>query len=359
MTDKILRTVIAVQCLILAVLLAGRYYEPKKAYAAVYKAHTSANPVSLKLRILSISLTTENGSQITAWNGDEEVDLTNGAALSDIKTFSGNVPAGKYTRMSLYCGQYYPKITGTVMLNGTTTYYTKAAHTGYTTGPAEEEEIRPWGVGTGGFALLQDFYPAITIDSSVSSIHVLVDSANYLLYYDGVSATSGGYDPMGSLNYANMGGHPAMFLGELPFAFAIGTPGTKEVYTYTTTMSSSSGEGRLTLLFDGSDKLIGANAKSVLKDNNGIFFKPYGTLNSSYGSAGIGDGNWKDNGDGTYTMMMETIGPGAPTGAHRVTFPRFKRSTHSDTFTFTNFQSGTDLTVTGQTTENYTVTRLP
>ncbi|MFH1074467.1 MAG: hypothetical protein V1752_05195 [Candidatus Firestonebacteria bacterium] len=359
MTDKILRIIITAQCLILAVLLIGRYYEPKKVYAAVYKAHNSADPASLKLRITSISLTKEDGSQVTAWIGDEEVDFTNGAALTDIKTFSGNVPAGNYIQMSLYCGQHNPKVKGSVVLNGTTAYYTKASHTGYETGPAEEEEILPWGHGTGGFALQQNFYPAITIDSSVSSIHVLVDSANYLLYYDGEPTTSSGYDPMGSLNYANAGGKPAMFLGELPFAFAIGNPGTKEVYTYTTSMASSSGEGRLTLLFDGNDKLIGANAKSVLKDNTGIYFKPYGSLNSSYGSAGIGTDNWKDNGDGTYTMMMECIGPGAPTGAHRVTFPRFKRSTHSDTFDFINFQSGTDLTITSQSTENYTVTKLP
>jgi hypothetical protein len=343
MIRKLLKIGIIIESLILLVMISLNTYSPAELKAVTYKAHHSTEPEQFALTIQSIEFKKTDGSTVVMWSGSQDVDFSTASALTALQSFTGNVPAGSYTQIKIKSS--YPKIKGSVTV-GPTTYYTTADHSVNTTGPAQEEIIKPWGVGgDGNLYLSQDFNTPMELGGAVSGLQLLFDLKYLLLYYDGVKATSDGYDPMGDQNYINAGGKPGMFVGEIPFAIAVGNPGSKEAYEYYDLANPTGGKGRMTLIFDGSDKLIGANARTILVNNTGIFFKLYGGF-GSYGSAGVSSDYFSSNGDGTYRLKFECIGPGAPTGAHTVIFDKFTRGTHQSTFTMYNYVSGTDLTVT-------------
>jgi hypothetical protein len=271
------------------------------------------------------------GPEMIIWSGNEVIDLTQLTSLAAIKNFNANIPTGKYSGLRIKSKT--AQVTGTVTVSSIT-YYTKAAHTGFATGPAEREALSPDGAtinaSAGIFSLEQIFTPAITIGSSVKDIYLLFDFSKYLVYYNGNNDT----DHTGAQMPASM------HIGYLPFAFCLGAPGSREVYEYS--VPGVDGYGRLTLMFDSTGKMVGGSCRPILENSKGKEFGLWGIL----GQLGIGGGSDSlvANGNGTYTLTMNKVGG-------TVTFSQFARSNHTGSYTY---PTAMDMPKSG----SYTCTRV-
>jgi hypothetical protein len=286
-----------------------------------------------------------DGTQVTIWKGSQDVDLATTTSLLAVANFKGDIPAGVYKKFKLFCAESFPKVKGSISVSGTT-YYTKANHTNYTTGPAELEELKIVGWGA-QYAIEQTFSPPVQLGGAFNNINVLVDLAYGLIYWDG-----NGENPIGSVNGTTAG----MYLPLPAHAITFGAPAKKEVYEYdisTTVFPSSPGRGRMTLLFNSDDKLVGASVKSLLLENvpsGGVYFKLYSSLADAYGSTPSPEA-FQKNADGTYTIKM---GKDIATTnySNYVVFSNFQRASHTGNFSYKDNSTGE--TVTG----TYTCTKI-
>ena len=305
----------------------GRMDNSLTAAAPGFKAHNSNDPAELIMTVTEINLVREDGSYAVLWSGTQDVDLSKITSLAQVTAFNGDIPPGKYIKFKLYSKSSRFKVKGSVVKNGIT-YYTKTAHTGYTTGPAEYEEIKITGWGDGGFSLERDFSPSIELgrSNSISEAYVLVDTAYYLTYYDGVSSTSGDWHPYGAAG-------EGMYLAT-PFTYAItiGKPINKEVYEYTS--DTSTGSGRLVILYDINDEPVGASVRPLYVNDLGAAFDLYGWLADEYGSPLKNEFLLK-NLDGSLRLQMKANSDAV------IVFPNFQRSSHSGPYTKTPGGIGT------------------
>lgn len=312
---KVLRIVAIAECIVLAGLLLVRNSDPQPARAA----HQSSDAESLIVTIESIELQKEDETYVTFWKGSEDVDIASGTvSLSNIKSFSGDIPPGKYKSFKAMSNKPF-KVKGTVVLNGKT-YYTKASHTGHANPPAEYEELKNLGVQ--GQVFWTHFDPTVELGGSISSVSLLMDISYFLTYYDGDSTTSlEGFGPDSSA--------PAgMYLRNyLPYAVIVGQGSKKEIYHLTT--PSCTGTGRLTIIYDANDIPIAGSLRKLYIDNAGYGFDLTGWLTE--GEAGA-TSNLQKNANGTLRINVKEDGAGA-TG--HILFSNFLRSSHSGSFTST------------------------
>lgn len=341
MTDKILkvlRAVIVAQLLIVGVFYIAGKCNSEPLFASTFKAHGANSPDNYIIPVTQISLQKEDGNFVTLWSGNQDVDLATLSGPSDFTSFNCNVPPGKYKRINIFCGPANGvniRVKGTVV-SGVTTYYTKASHTGHTTGPAEIEEFSSTALVEGYYALTQDYSPAIEIggSSTVSDIVALVDISDSLIYYDG-----NGTDPLAKpwLPAKTAG----MYLQGCGYAVTLGIPGSKEIYDFDTGVSTD--RGRLTIVYDGTGNVIGANARLVL-------------TNSSFGNnllptTAPAQCIFTDNGNGTYNLLIRFGSMGIFDDSNTLTLQNFSKATHSGTYS-KFFNNAT-------TTGSYNCTRLP
>lgn len=309
-TLRIARNTALCLCLGLAAVLAARYLVPRPASAA----HGASNPESYVIPVTEINLDRDDGQHVVAWQGSQDVDLASATSLADIASFRGSIPAGRYTRIQIFCGPASGtmiKVKGSVTVNGTT-YYTKASHTNYATGPAELEDFPSTQLVEGYYSLSQTFSPPIVIsDSSAASLHALVDISDALVYYDGT-----GTNPL------NSAWGPGMYLQRSSDAITVGMPGYKEVYDLTD--DSSPGKGRLTLLYDNSGAIVGCNAREVLSDGGtGIdIFPTWAPVSPVLRMAP----------DSTYELTLYFSGNGQVNAADSLMLSGFQHATCSGTY---------------------------
>ncbi|OGF44437.1 MAG: hypothetical protein A2452_05990 [Candidatus Firestonebacteria bacterium RIFOXYC2_FULL_39_67] len=347
---------IKIYCLLLALTLAcmlvAKQVSPSPAFAAMYKAHNTAATIeSFVVKIKSIWV--QNGSTImeTVWSGSQEVDLTSVSSLGSVMTFNGNVTPGPYNSISINCSAH-PLVKGSVVVDGVT-YYTKTNHTNYTVGPAEPEDLM-WNAVDGDpvapYRLLTFFSQPFTVTNTPQDVNVSIDLDYCLLYYDGVTGTSGGSSPDSAITTAGM------HLLYVPSIVTLGAPSTKEAYEYS--INSNPIKGRLTMLFDGAGKLLGGGSRNMLVDNSGQNMGNYGSFFDQYASDyltannGIDPNAYVDNGNGTFTLTMRN---GGASGGLETVFTDFKRQTHTGTVTSNMYGPGRTLTST--TTTPYSCTK--
>ena len=309
------RAVIIAQCLVLTALLAWRHGSPPPAAAALHpQGHSSSDPESFIIPVTEISLDRDDGTHVTVWSGSQDVDLAGLTSLADLVAFQGEIPQGRYTRIQIFCGSADStmiRVKGSVVSGGHT-YYTKASHTGYADNPpAELEEFPATELVEGSYSLSQTFSPAITIGatSSVSEICALVDISNALIYYDGTGPAP---DPYYMIS-------PGFYLQRSAYAITVGKPGAKEVYDIYTT--SSADQGRLTILYDAADQVIGSNVRQVLVNNSlgcDIFPTWAPTLCA-----------FTDNGDGSSRLVIHFGFQGQFSDSEMVSFLHFRRASHT------------------------------
>jgi hypothetical protein len=330
---KIFKVIILCELLILAGVFVIKHYDAKTADATYWLAHNSSAPTSFKVTVQNIYLTKVDGTQVNIWSGSEEVDLATVTSLGDVKAFKGDIPAGIYKKFSLTISSNY-KVKGSVTLDGKT-YYTKASGTGFETGPAEEQAVRIMGQDKDQQAIERTFDPVLTLGTttSISEIHVLVDTANFLTYYDGNETTSNG------LNFGSYKPTAGMYLWNyLPYGLVVGKPGKKEVYEYTSSHTQTTGTGLLTIVYDGDDNPIDALSRPLYTNSSGTSFK----LCAS--SAGVIFGsNLKKNADGTIRIQMNPAPTDTDTsqGFGTIVLTNFQRASHSGAFTSDRQGTGT------------------
>jgi len=274
MTDKLLKffkKLILIQIAVLALVAGFRYLTPNL-YAAVYRAHNSEQPESFIITANTIDFVKEDGSQVTLWSGTEDIDLMTVNSLADVKSFNVDVPSGTYKQFAIHFSKNF-KVKGSVTVNGTK-YYTKASHTGHATGPAELETLNQGAAMNDVQSYARDFNPRLRVGSgvSLSSVHILVDAAEYLSYYDGTGTAPNGTSGAGMYiwNY-------------LPVAITFGTPAKKEVYEYGATGYTTE-KGRLTIIYDSSDTPVSASARPSYTNNSGTGFNLSGWLMGGTGA---------------------------------------------------------------------------
>lgn len=347
---KILKITIVVECVILAAVFGIKRYSPKVVDAVSFRAHNSIDLDTYIVVVNMINLVKEDGGEVCLFEGSKEVDLAKTTSLGVAESFKGDIPTGTYKQMKIGSKGWSVsggvKVKGSVTVNGVT-YYTKTSHTGYTTPPAELEELSIWGT-PGGWGVIQDFNPPIQLGGTISEINVLVDTSYGLLYFDGNYNTS--TDQGFWLNFGTS--NPAGFYIFNPaHAVTFGIPAKKEVYEYTTSWSKSPGTGRLVLLFDSSDKLVGGNSQAILVNNKGVDFKLTGWM-SDYYNGSVNPSLLQKNADGTYTLKLQCLQP-TDLGVNKlVTFPKFQRAAHTGSFTY--YYAGDKETTSG----TYTCTKV-
>src|SRR3989339_712367 len=141
MTDKLIKffkRLVLIQVALLALVAGFRYLTPNL-YASVYNDQTFNCELSSFTKLMEITFVKEDNSQVNVWSGEEEIDLMTLTSLSDVRAFDVSVPSGTYRQFSIHFSNDY-KVKGSVTIGGST-YYTKAAHTGFSTAPAELETL--------------------------------------------------------------------------------------------------------------------------------------------------------------------------------------------------------------------------
>jgi hypothetical protein len=324
MTDKLIKffkTLVLIQAAVLALVAGFRYLTPNL-YATAYRAHNSSEPESFIITANTIDFIREDGSAVAVWSGNEEIDLMTVSSLADVKSFNVDVPSGTYKQFAIHFSNNY-KVKGSVVVNGTTTYYTKAAHTGHGTGPAELETLNIAGQTISVQSHARDFNPRLKVGSgvSLSSVHILVDAAEFLTYYDGT-----GNAPSG------MSGAGMCLPSYLPVAITFGAAAKKEVYTYTA--SGSTGEGRLTIIYDSNDVPVSASARPRYINNDGLGFMAWGRLMGGTGAVELEYVKKNANGS-VWIKMYDQVAMaylGETQNSDFKLFENFTRSSHSGTF---------------------------
>lgn len=337
---KIFKIVVVCELLILGVVAGIRYVQPNSANAEIFKAHNSNTVESFIIKVTSIGFVKEDGTEITVWQGNEEVDLTTVTSLADVRTFNVDIPAGTYKQFGIHMSKDY-KVKGSVVVDGVT-YYTKTNHSNYTTGPAELEVINILGQTMDTQSFARDFIPPVQFGkgTTTSDIHILVDFSNFLTYYDGNSSTSnGGVPPQAT--------QAGMYLWNyLPVAITFGAPAKKEVYTYTT--PGMTGEGQLTIVYDSNDNPVSALARPRYINNTGFNFQLYGWLIG--GTGAVTREYVGKNADGTLWIRMYDNSKQAYLGETEdnmyTIFANFQRSSHSGSFTSTGRNGNGTYTAT-------------
>jgi len=321
---KVLKIIFLFELLILVVIIGMKYITPA-VYANIFRAHNSNAPESFIITVTSIGFVKEDGSQVEVWTGSEDVDLTTVSSLADVKTFAVDVPAGKYKQFAIHF-KTVCKVKGSVTVNNVT-YYTKASHSGFATGPAELEELRVLGQDQSIQAFTRDFNPPAEFGkgTSLSEVHVLVDFSNFLTYYDGNGVAPNGVTSAG------------MYLWNyLPVSITFGKPAKKEIYIYST--QGVAGNGQLTIVYDSNDEPITALARPLYLNDSGTSFNFYGWLWGGFGSTPRE--YLKKNADGTIWLKMY----GAPTdsgGFGDITIASFTRDNAPCGYESTRMGSGT------------------
>ncbi|OGF45136.1 MAG: hypothetical protein A2231_02940 [Candidatus Firestonebacteria bacterium RIFOXYA2_FULL_40_8] len=296
MTDKLIKffkRLVLIQVALLALVAGVRYLTPNL-YASIYKAHSANKPESFIVKVISINFVKEDNSQVNVWSGTEEIDLMTLTSLSDVRAFNVSVPSGTYRQFSIHFSKDY-KIKGSVTIGGST-YYTKAAHTGYSTAPAELETLNIAGQTMDVQSFARDFSPRLTVGSGValSSVNILIDAEEFLTYWDGSNNGPSGISSAGMC-----------LPSYLPVGIAFNGMPTKQVYRYSSTDGFCSGEGRLTILFDASGNPISGNARPRYI-NSGDNFNLTGWLMGGTGAVELE--YLKKNQDGSiWIKMYDTI----------------------------------------------------
>lgn len=296
MTNKLLKffkTLVFIQLAILALVAGFRYMTPNL-YAAIYKAHSANKPESFIVKVISINFVKEDNSQVNVWSGTEEIDLMTLTSLSDVRAFNVSVPSGTYRQFSIHFSKDY-KLKGSVTIGGST-YYTKAAHTGYSTAPSELETLNIAGQTMDVQSFARDFNPRLTIGSGValSSVNILIDAEEFLTYWDGSGNAPSGVSATGMC-----------LPSYLPVGIAFNGMPTKQVYSIESTDGFTNGKGRLTILFDANGNPISGNCRPRYI-NSGDNFTLTGWLMGGTGAVELEF--LKKNADGTiWIKMYETI----------------------------------------------------
>jgi len=316
---KILRNIVIVQLIILVCLIVKPYLASVKVFAS----HEANTPESFIINITSVILTKETGGEISVFSGNQEVDLASKDSFQSIIKIKGDVPNGKYTKASVSFDSTKFKVKGTVVLNGAT-YYTKANHTDFTTGPAELEEFS--NVHQGG-VVTQTFLTPLDVTGQ-TTISLIVDIANVLAYWDNKDT-----EPTPGLGGAKT------FIVNTPMAVVVGTPGSKEIYNCVKSTDSATGIGRLGLIFDGNNTFVGGMGRALLKNSNtsSIFF-----------TGGFPIDKYTVQSDGNITIEASSLGASREPIWWKLT--NFKRTSHTG-----NWESvylGTTISGT------YTATRI-
>lgn len=331
---KIFKVILICECAILLIICINACSskapvspDVQKSNSPAMKAYSTAASSEIESYVFTltgVNLENVDGTNVQLWSGTQEVDLAKTTALSDVVKFNGDLTEGTYKSITLYGNSKLLKVKGFVTVGGVK-YYTKTAHTGYNAAPAEPEELAITGSGGDGFAMQQTFPTPVKLGGTVSEVHLLIDLANHLSYYDGT-----GPSPKDT-NTTTAGMY---LLFPLTSSLVIGAPGKKEAYDITS-VTGNTGSGRYVIIFDSADNIVGSVCKNAYKDNAGET-DGYGL----YGDAAI-----TKNADGSLKILLT----GNFETAYTHTLPAFKRETHTGTFTSTE---------TRYPTGSYTATKV-
>ena len=361
---KYLTIVIICEILTIPIIMLVKHYEVP-AYAMSYRAHDSALTVDkflIKIKKIRVSYGyTEN--QTIIWEGaSQEVDIASVNSLSAALNIPGNVKAGKYTVMTVYLDGL-PKVKGSVLV-GTTTYYTKTAHTNYNVGPAELEEIQPAGLASDAAhseIFVHTVFPyEFNGTNANGGIYMLVDLRNALSFYDG-----NGTNPFEAGASAQK-----MYVNKWNTIITLGSPAKKECYELKKVGGVN--KSSLTLLFDSADKLISGASNNLYINSTGI---DNGNANEFMIVGGLGDqfnphyadgktgtsiapDAWALNADGTYTVKLKVGALGS--FMTEIILDKFRRGSHSGaTYTVNMYSSGSLSNLTSTSSGTYDCTLIP
>ncbi|OGF46674.1 MAG: hypothetical protein A2452_05095 [Candidatus Firestonebacteria bacterium RIFOXYC2_FULL_39_67] len=249
MLKKVLKKIIVVEIALLALLLVKPFFLDKKVFAA--HEINASGPTQMIVKITKITLENDGlSAPCTVFTGSQEVDLASAASLQPVLELNCNVAPGTYS-MAIVEIDENVTVKGTAILGGTT-YYTKTAHTGYTTAGVEAEVLSLRNQNT-----FRNYFATPVQIKGGLTLRLIVDISGAIGYWNGADSS-----PKAPGEIASSGG---MFIATLPLAVAMGNPGSKEVYDI---MDSDGGKGRLSLIFDSSDNFVGGMGRAWLANSN-------------------------------------------------------------------------------------------